>query len=166
VQVDWKVATESGIERYEVERSFNGIDFKKVGEIAAKGNGGIQSYSFTDANAVKGNNYYRVRSVESDGKNLLSKVVVVKIANDAEIKVYPNPVKNQEINLQVTGMEKGQYLVMLINTQGQQVLNKTLTYNGYSSTEKIALNEKLPAGLYYLNLISGQQRVTASVFIQ
>lgn len=64
VQLTWKVGTEINVDRYEIERSTDGVNFKKIGTVNATQN---SSYSFTDLQPINGVSYYRVRNVDIDG---------------------------------------------------------------------------------------------------
>ena len=68
IDVEWKVANETGIEKYEVERSgdgktFNGLDVEKVKTNSES----AESYSWIDANPLPGNNFYRIKSIDKIG---------------------------------------------------------------------------------------------------
>jgi hypothetical protein len=58
----WETASELNNDKFEVERSINGTDFLKIGEL--KGNGTSQklnTYNFKDYTPINGVNYYRFR---------------------------------------------------------------------------------------------------------
>jgi hypothetical protein len=64
VQLTWKVGTEINVDRYEIERSTDGVNFKKIGTVNATQN---SNYSFTDLQPINGVSYYRVRNIDIDG---------------------------------------------------------------------------------------------------
>jgi len=92
VVVTWDVAEEIDVVKYEIERSVNGKDFSKVGEISASNKA---SYSFTDFNPVQGVGFYRVRNVDTDGQSKYSSVVRINLNNAVVLKAFPLPAGNQ-----------------------------------------------------------------------
>lgn len=90
----------------------------------------------------------------------------ITAAVKSEIKVYPNPVKDQQIHLHLTGVEKGEYALRLINAQGQQVMTQKIMYDGISSNIIIPVNNKLAKGIYYLQLSNNQNNYHQNIFIE
>ena len=67
VLVQWSTAEEVAAANYEVERSFDGTTWSKVGTLAAKGNAtSLTNYSFTDRNLSSQTAYYRVKQLDID----------------------------------------------------------------------------------------------------
>ncbi|HMK03339.1 MAG TPA: T9SS type A sorting domain-containing protein, partial [Ferruginibacter sp.] len=167
IQIDWSVAEESGIKKYEIERSADGTGFNKAGEITARGNNSSESYYWLDASPVTGSNYYRVRAVQQDGEFLLSKIVVVKIiAGNTAFKVFPNPVINHQVNIRADVMAKGQYTLLIYNQQGQQVIKRVITHVGGAFNQIIDLPEILPHGIYYLQLTGENVKYDQTIFLE
>ena len=76
--------------------------------------------------------------------------------------VYPNPVQNSRMTVELSNLEKGQYTVALYNAAGQKVAGKTLVHNGGTGVETWDLHKMSP-GIYQLQLRSesftGQQTI-------
>ena len=73
IKVNWKVANETNIDFYDVERSRDGINFSSILQSAAN-NSSI--YSKIDLQPLSADNYYRVKAVEQNAVFLYSKVVL------------------------------------------------------------------------------------------
>jgi hypothetical protein len=89
VKLTWLVATEINVNRYEIERSSNGKTYSKIGQVAASG---VTTYTYSDATATSGSNYYRLKAVDNDGKFKYSAVVLIKLGKNSlasTLKVYP-----------------------------------------------------------------------------
>ncbi|MEO5892864.1 MAG: T9SS type A sorting domain-containing protein [Ferruginibacter sp.] len=155
IVVEWKVENEINIEKYEVERSDNGINFSSVSEASVnKQNGAVRGYSWVDNSPVTGNNFYRVKSVDLDGSkkySLVVKVTRVK-ANAGSITIYPNPIKGNMVNLQFTNQSTGIYQVRLINNNGQVVYTGRLPVNSNNISQTIFTRKKLSGGIYQLEI--------------
>jgi len=69
-----------------------------------------------------------------------------------QISVYPNPVVNGIINLQLNNQPQGNYGMRLLNKSGQTIMQKQIQHTGGSSTETISLDKYLPRGMYQLEV--------------
>ena len=153
IQVEWVVENESSIKQYEVERSADARSFVKQHTAAAK-NTALSNYNWLDENYAAGNNYYRIKSIDNNGKIEYSKVVKVfaASASSQEITVFPNPVKEGDINLQMPNNAGGIYGVKLFNMSGHLIMAKQINHASGSSTETITLNKSIPGGKYNLKV--------------
>ncbi len=148
VQVDWKTVNEKGVKNYEVEKSQDGRSFSKATSVTAQ-NGAANSYGWYDAAPVKGNNYYRIKSIGTSGETSFSQVLVVNFSGGrSAFTIYPNPVKGNRITLQLSNMEKGKYAMTVYNAAGQRVMSKDITHLGGSATEEIDFGSALASGVY------------------
>ena len=127
VQVEWTAQQESNIDRYEVERSQNGQQFKHWEVFMQKGNSSVViNYNLFDPNPFSGVNFYRIKIIDKSGQVTYSQVMKVNISKGATlITVYPNPVNGNTIVLQMNNLQKGSYTITLTNKLGQQIINKS-----------------------------------------
>jgi hypothetical protein len=169
VLVKWEIAEESQINKYEIERSTDGVSFDKIGEVASKGTNASETYQWLDASPVTGNNYYRIRAVETSGDPIFSKTVLVDLtnltANGPEIRVFPNPVQNRQLNLYINVRQKGQYTLTLSDPAGRQLIKQIIDHPGGSLHRLIDVN-KIPGGLYYLEIINKNNKYVQPVMIE
>lgn len=70
-KLSWVIHNELNVAKYEVERSTNGSDFKKIGEVASLLLG---QYSFLD-NQPENKSFYRIKCVDKDAKYAYSLVI-------------------------------------------------------------------------------------------
>ena len=94
VHLNWKTSEETNAGYFEIERSPNAKDWKVIGKQNAAGeSAAVLAYSFTDAAATQGVNYYRLKIVDHDATFAYSKVVSVSLENLGHfLTMYPNPV--------------------------------------------------------------------------
>jgi Secretion system C-terminal sorting domain len=117
VILKWTTASETDNRSFELERSTNGTSFSPVTTV--NGNGTTQTsslYEYTDAMAVKGNNYYRLKITDANGRHSFSDIRVARIDYGKLISVFNNPVKG---NLVIDASAPTK--VVLMNMSGQQV---------------------------------------------
>lgn len=167
IAVEWVTDNETSMKEYEVERSGDGRTFTKLGSTAATAtNAASASYKILDRNPLVGNNYYRIRSIELDGKTGYSTIVKVFIQvteYDPSIAIYPNPVTGNTISLHLNAVEKGNYTVQLFNAAGQLISSKAFQYNGTDPSADLNTDANLIAGKYELRLIGNEIKIMTSV---
>ena len=154
-EVNWEVAQEINIEKYVIERSNDGRAFSAVGEQTVVGLNNTQNaYRWMDQQPFAGTTFYRLQIVERSGAARYTSIV--KVSRDkanAGVVVYPNPVRGQSIQLQLTSMVSGDYQVQLLSMNGQLVHSGRLSIRSVSETQSIQLSQKLAAGIYQLQLV-------------
>jgi hypothetical protein len=152
IEVDWNVIHEKNVLQYEVERSFDGVQFVKVAtQLAA--NRDSSSYSWLDTKVLPGYYYYRIKSIDKKGKVTYSEKMKVLIGDgNSSIKIYPNPIKNGIINLQMLNMPAGKYGIRLTNQLGQIIVSKEVERSEGSGVEKINWDYKLAHATYQLQI--------------
>ena len=106
--LQWQTASEFNNDGFEVQRSSNGKEWKKMGFVAGNGTTvETQDYTFLDERPIAGANYYRLKQIDFDGTFEYSDVVAISdesaITKD-ELTTFPNPVM-EVLNYQVTDME-------------------------------------------------------------
>ena len=94
----WSTASEANNDHFDIERSFDGTSFTRIGTLAGHGTtAAASSYSLTDAGVAAqatGPVYYRLRQVDTDGTSTFSPVRSVSFTRlpTISLRVYPNPV--------------------------------------------------------------------------
>jgi len=164
--VEWSVENESNMQQYEVEKSSDGNSFTKVATVAAI-NGVANNYQWLDQNITSGYNYYRIKSVDINGKTNYTQVVKVLIGkSESEITVYPNPIIDGTINIQLNNQPAGLYEIKLINPLGQEIISKKIIHTGNNTTETIELNTRPAKGVYQLKVIKpdGSEQVNRVLY--
>jgi hypothetical protein len=151
IAVDWRVENESNLKQYDVQKSVDGNHYATANTVAAN-NAILSNYNWLDVNPSKGYNYYRIKSVDINGKMEYSKVVKVLIGTIKQaITVYPNPVIDGIIHLQFMNQLSGTYEVRLLNNEGQIISSKQIQHTEGSSTETL-LTDKDIHGIYHLEI--------------
>ena len=149
--VEWKTSDEVNVNHFEIERCVDGHSFVRIGTVQSHDNPGIGDYTFIDNFLQEGKVYYRIRSVDKDGKFIFSKVVVVadgRQSNDGY--TIANPVMGR-IYINVSNLPSGSYDYRLRSENGQSILSGILNING-SGTYSIALEGSVRPGIYVLTL--------------
>ena len=164
VNVNWTTATQNNVSHFEVQRSIDGKNFSEAGLVFSDGNSTKAiNYSLTDnISSIKANLiYYRLCTVDLDGKLQYSDIRTIRISQTADqnisIVTYPNPVTNQlRVTIPSTWQDKS-VSYELYNAYGQ--LSKRVEEGSSSQTETINVS-KLTTGMYIVKVIcEGQSSV-------
>ncbi|WP_165929477.1 T9SS type A sorting domain-containing protein [Pseudocnuella soli] len=151
--VEWQVAEEQNVLHYEVERSFNGSRFEKIGTVAYQQVGTTEnSYSFVDASPAQQARYYRIRQVDIDGKAMYSTTVMVRANNavaPAALQVYPNPVTPASV-IVVEARQAQKVQLMVVDGKGQVVARQTVQVQKGSNVLPANLVQPFAKGMYVL----------------
>jgi hypothetical protein len=143
----WTTASEVNNSHYDIERSTDGNTFHSIGQV--KGNNKPSSYQFVD-NQPFATSYYRLRQIDFDGTETVSKVVSVEQKGKGKgLKAYPNPVSN---TLTIESTEGGYF--QILNLLGQQVLTGKTPPSGVGGLDMSAL----PQGSYVLKVGTEQAK--------
>ncbi len=162
IAVEWKVANELNIVKYEVEKSTDGSNFTKVGSINAAN---TSVYNWMDENITSVTNFYRVRAVETNGSNKYSSIVKVMTNKRSVVSVLPNPVINNTLNINFNDEPQGVYEISLVNIAGQIIYKAMLQNNG--SNQQVKLPAQVVKGIYNLHLRNGGDKtITETVIIE
>ncbi len=147
--LDWKVTCyNSPSVTMILERSTDGRNFKPVTSQTETSLRCLQPFSFVDASPLAGINYYRLKSVDVDGKVTYSTVVALlnKEKGFEIVNLVPNPVSTDAV-LSVTSANKSIIEIVVSDISGKQ-LNKQRV-NLISGNNLLPLNVRnLPAGTY------------------
>ena len=143
----WSTATEKNNDYFDVERSHNGVEFQKIGQVTGMGNSQIINYyHFTDVNPPNNVSYYRLKQNDANKEYAYSKVISIrKKTAMSNINLYPNPVKDVVFMKDVFG----NFNYKIVNVNG------AVAQSGRSTTNSISVSA-LSNGVYYL-MINEQQ---------
>ncbi len=121
VKLKWITASETNNIFFSIERSIDAIHFDEIAQVKGAGNSNTENYySLTDAYPQIGNNYYRIKQVDYDGKNTYSEIRNVYFGDNSKIRIYPNPASNY---LEIKGLDLSMnYSISIQNINGEIVL--------------------------------------------
>jgi hypothetical protein len=151
VNLKWDVSDEVNVQEYQVERSENGAYFTSVGTVNSKGK---SLYTFTNANAPVKTLFYRIKSIDIDGRFKYSGILRLT-ANSSNsfsdrLLAYPSPAKD-EVTITHKKLTAGARMT-LISLDGKII--KTMIPAIGASNTMIRLTDVIP-GLYILKLEDG-----------
>jgi hypothetical protein len=169
VQVKWSTSQELNSDHFEVQHSSDGQTFHAIGNVPAAGYSNTEKdYSFLHTTPAKGINYYRLKQYDTDGHAVIYYIRTVKFENNEaqDIYIYPNPVTQGTINIQLSKIEKGTYMVSLYNNAGEKVSEQQISYSGSGISATVSLPKILAAGTYTLKVENDQMKMSRIILVQ
>lgn len=159
VQLNWKTVNEVNNRQFIIERSVNGVDFIVIDSVPGKNLSAENYYSMIDHDPVVGNNYYRLKQVDFDGKVTYSNVVMVNIRSKliAEVSVYPNPVK-EKLTLKISSAEEGKGEIIILDAFGRTVTSNSSSFIK-GEQQKIFDVNNLSGGTYFVMIRVGDEKI-------
>ena len=153
VSVNWNTLQETNTDHFTVEKSTDGVHWSSLANLKAAGNSATSnSYHLTDENPSKGSNYYRIITVDLDGKTSISATRNVQFNSFGKITLYPNPTVNQvTVTLPAA---PGDWSLSLLNHAGQVLLQNRYTKGTTTVSMPVSA---YPAGDYIIQIYDGSQ---------
>lgn len=150
-EISWATVTEINADRFEVERSANGKNFKTVGNVIAKGNSrSRQEYSFEDLNAPMGKVYYRLKQTDRDGKATYFETCALEVEDAGGLAIFPNPATaTASVKLRGGDLQE----LSVVNSVGQRL---NVGYTVKDSVVEIDLSGLAP-GVYMVRISTNEK---------
>ena len=162
VGLKWDVSEEVNVREYQVERSENGLNFSTIGSVPVKGK---SIYAFTD-NPVPANTvYYRVKSVDIDGRYKYSGIIKLGVGSNNTfadgLHLYPSPAQDE---ITIAHKKLSRDARMIITSLDGKIV-RILTPTIGSSHTQTSVSGMRP-GLYFLRLEDGMGNVQTVKFVK
>lgn len=153
IQLNWSTASEENNDYFDIEWSFDGRNFEKVGtELGAGTSVQRSDYEFNHESPMNGTNYYRLKQVDFNGDFEYSNIVSARIDDEEIIKVFPSLARSVINIVKPEGLSN----ISIYNVSGQQ-----LKQIQNDNNQQIEINiEDLPVGNYFITISSAQQVFT------
>lgn len=152
-QLLWQTASEQNNDRFEVQMSENGRDFKTIGWVDAVGNSTVPSaYSFVHDNSPDGLNYYRILAHDDNGKITPSNVLPLyrQWKRLSLTRIQPVPAR-QDLNVSFNAPQAGTVDMRVYDMTGKMLESRSI--NVQAGMNILDIDVRLYAqGMYLLSL--------------
>jgi hypothetical protein len=123
-KLSWQTCNEINVKNFEVQKSNDAINFSTISTVAAKNLLCNTSYSYGDAKMLSSTAYYRIKTVDNDGRFTYSGIVSINGKASLNLSVFPNPATN---NLVMSHPQAGNNAyVQIISLNGKDILRQAL----------------------------------------
>ncbi len=158
VHLDWGMASQEGLQAFDIARSADGHHFEQLMQGIAAVVQADHRYVVADKDPLPGWNYYRLSVVDHDGNTMVLNTVAVYRQQGAGLDVLISAQQDQ-MQLDITGSDEGTATLSVTNLQGQQVLQQATTLESGSSRLHVEI-PGLAQGMYVLSLTQGSHSVS------
>ena len=166
--ITWAVENETSItDRYEIERSLDGITFEKIITLPKLNNGNNGNvYNSLDKNISTIRNsgifYYRIKQIDLNGQFVYTEIKNIRVSEKYQvINVYPNPVRDFT-TVEIDSPTQQDITMSLFNADGKMLHTTIMKANKGINTKKINLNN-YSGGNYLLKVIMGNDVQTIKI---
>jgi hypothetical protein len=152
ISLRWLVANEVNIEKFEIEKSKNAVDFYKIGSIKAVNKAESHLYTYDDINPYLGVNYYRLKNIEFNGKKEYSKTIAINFSDrfDFNWTIFPNPVVKDQLGVAIKTNNQAELLtVNIYNSRGIKLMS---SFSKDSGSQYYVTYGRLIPGVYILQV--------------
>jgi len=156
--IKWEVSDEDGMLEYEIEKSVDGKNFSTIGDEAAS-NSVNAGYVFTDNN-TSAINYYRIKAISTTGVVCYSSVVKLTtyFSPPTNYSLFPNPLTNNILSIQLTNALEGKYLLSIYNLLGQKVNEQIIRHSGGSGSYAFTIYNTMASGIYTVSIMEATRK--------
>ncbi|HVG14861.1 MAG TPA: choice-of-anchor J domain-containing protein [Chitinophagaceae bacterium] len=159
VKLTWATSQEINTKEFIVEHSTDGVTFNNLIAVGARGNSNMRlSYGAIDAQPSAGNNYYRLKTVDFDGKYEYSGIVKINFSRAFTVSLSPNPASDHVLISLANNREP---LMMQIVDMGGKIVKSSVLNNQVTSVPLSGLSK----GLYLVKLIGSTESYTEKLII-
>jgi hypothetical protein len=157
VSLKWDVAENKNVQRFEVEKSFNGKDFTVAGVVPATGRSGKESYSFD--NEVNSNSkvIYRLKIFDYNNNIEVSRVLLFHLENVDKIIIANNTVNNT-ITIRCQSANSASACINVYDIAGRIHVNSKINIYQGVNVINLPLMPTMKNGIYIVNVKDGTQR--------
>jgi hypothetical protein len=159
----WKVADETNVESYMIEKSEDGLNFSLLENITLSqgitDNTSIKTYLVVDENPFEEFTYYRLGTKSKDGSNQYYKIITVdENSNDWKTNYYQ---KNGELTIEFKNLVPKNSTISLFDLSGKLLAEENIK----DSQTKIHV-QNLAEGLYFVKIQSPYKTDNFKIIIQ
>ncbi len=159
ISLKWESVDETDFSHFEIQRSSDAYNYKKIAEVVGKKSGITNQYVLKDEE-VKSEifYYYRLKMIDFDNSFEYSFIRTAQIDDDSKITIYPNPAKHI-LNIELGELEIKEIIIQ--NGGGHEVIRKPFSNN----QERLDISI-LPAGMYFVKIVGTNNQLFTEKFIK
>jgi hypothetical protein len=163
-ELKWTPKNQHDLGKYEIERSSDGINFKKIGVINTSESLNQTGYGFIDPDRLNSTAFYRLKLVSKEGRSkIYSKTIHLFNANDPFKVSSPNPFKGN-LKLDIFLPVDGKIDIQISNVLGKLMVKKEVTLSKGNSHLTLSETNSLPQGWYIIRTIHNGKAVQNRLF--
>ena len=92
------------------------------------------------------------KQTDTGGPEIITRAIPADLGNN-KIQIYPNPVSNDQFNIQFSQLEIGKYTIQVTDVMGHQVIQRSISIGGDDQIESVKLNPASAKGIYLVKVV-------------
>jgi len=167
VSLQWKVASNETINQFEVERSYDGIEFKTIGVVFASEKKGVEDYMLYETINSVDKVIYRLKMIDNRKAVSYSKILVFQTkltTGNKNIKIIGNPV-NDKLTFNYTAYASQVIDVKIYDMSGRIMMSNKITSLEGNNIISFPMASALKASMYLVEVNNGTE-IQAAKFIK
>jgi hypothetical protein len=165
--INWITETEINMSYFQIERSYDGVNFTSIGKILAKRAPGFGYYEWRDDDHLSGYNYYRLRMVDIGNQSKFSIIAYVftGYVDGKDLLITPNPVVGNYfiVGAQFSKIEK--IKLRLVDMNGRIILTQDEQTKAGFNSFKINCPAMALNGIYLVEFFAVDKKRIAKLVI-
>ncbi|HTN45643.1 MAG TPA: alkaline phosphatase PhoX [Flavipsychrobacter sp.] len=157
----WDYVSSDVVTRFEVERMVFGSSFEKIGTVEATSK---SPFRFTDKVPYYGKNFYRVKAVTANGKEVYTATKMLEFSNRDRLSlagVCPNPTTGTT-NIAMVAPANSNAAVKVVNSVGMIVFSSHRALNTGNNLLQLDMNT-LASGVYQVIITVGEEVLSTKI---
>ena len=153
IELTWNTNCTNNNQKYEVERSYDGVKFDLISIINAQYGCLSHTYKYTDWTFKSTPVYYRIKQMDMDGAETYSRIVKVGSGNTkTAMALYPNPFTD-ELTVVLDNTSLGRTYVLVNSVDGKLIKQYQLLKTGEYFMEVLDMKD-LQSGIYFVKIVT------------
>jgi hypothetical protein len=161
----WITESEENVDYFDVQRSDDGNIYTSLGHVPARNSYARESYNLEDYLPLYGIAYYRLRSVDKDGRSSYSHIVAISETGLLPANLYVENPSHTSINVFNKTGKQDVFNYRLFTLGGTLMMKGNLVINNNGSTP-ILLPLQVTTGVYVLELTNGKTFVRQKILVE
>ena len=161
-ELNWTLVAGNNIDHFELEKSYDGVNFRKLSDVPYYYKNGESVYSYSDPERPAGISFYRLKILDRNGYFIYSPVVPVSNNKIGfELKPFTNPVRN-ELVLDYLLPADGLVHIRVVDAYGKAtILRTTIGKKGWNNSRLVFTNTA--TGIYIVSILYNNTSINKRV---
>ncbi len=167
VSLEWKVAKNETADQFEIQRSYDGNEFKTIGVVFASEKKDREDYMFYETINSFGKTMYRLKMIDKNNKVTYSKILVfqTKDATISNIKIVGNPVTDK-LTFNYSSFTAQVIDIKIYDIAGKVIMSNKMNTSEGTNTISFPLASNIKPSMYILKVSNGANIQTAKFVTQ
>ncbi|MCB9189790.1 MAG: T9SS type A sorting domain-containing protein [Flavobacteriales bacterium] len=167
VNLYWATESEINNALFTIERSTDGLNWEEILYTEGAGNStNYLAYFDVDTDPLMGNNFYRLKQTDFDGRFEYSQAIFVDFkSTEDDIEIFPNPNDGTYFNVNLNKFKDKEVLLVVRDLMGKELYSKAF-FSTKDQAFVINFENQLPKGTYLVIASSADELVSKRLVIK